>query len=109
MLPWRPGPGRRRSGVTFPKAPAERAGEPRIAEIRREEGDTRGPDEFEIHVISYDAYTPDGVKRLEDRGVTDCIVGFRSPYIEGPDTEPLETKIKHLEQYVENVIAKVDR
>ena len=27
----------------------------RLAEIRKEEGDTR--DDFEIHVISYDAYT----------------------------------------------------
>lgn len=78
----------------------------RLAEIRREEGDTR--DDFEVHVISYDAYTPDGVKRLEDKGVTDCIVGFRVPYIKGPDTEPLETKVKHLEQYAEGVIAKVN-
>ncbi|WP_435770266.1 TIGR03619 family F420-dependent LLM class oxidoreductase [Nocardioides sp. SYSU DS0651] len=79
----------------------------RLAEIRREEGDTR--DDFEVHVISYDAYTPDGVKRLADKGVTDCIVGFRVPYIKGPDTEPLETKVKHLEQYAETVIAKVNR
>jgi len=79
----------------------------RLAEIRREEGDTRGPEEFEIHVISYDAYSPDGVRRLEDKGVTDCIVGFRVPYVLGPDTEPLEAKIKHLEWYAENVIAKV--
>ncbi|MFC7505009.1 TIGR03619 family F420-dependent LLM class oxidoreductase [Nocardioides sp. GCM10030258] len=78
----------------------------RLAEIRKEEGDTR--DDFEVHVISYDAYTLDGVKRLEDRGVTDCIVGFRVPYIKGPDTEPLETKIKHLEGYAENIIAKVN-
>lgn len=77
----------------------------RLAEIRAAEGDTR-PD-FEVHVISYDAYTPDGVKRLEDRGVTDAIVGFRVPYIKGPDTEPLETKVKHLESYAESVIAQV--
>jgi probable F420-dependent oxidoreductase len=77
----------------------------RLAEIRKEEGDTR--DDFEVHVISYDAYTTDGIKRLEDKGVTDAIVGFRVPYIKGPDTEPLETKIKHLEQYAETVIAKV--
>ncbi len=76
----------------------------RLAEIRAEEGDTR--DDFEVHVISYDAYDLDGIKRLEDKGVTDCIVGFRVPYIKGPDTEPLETKIKHLEQYAENIIAK---
>lgn len=77
----------------------------RLDEIRREEGDTR--DDFEVHVISYDAYTPDGVRRLEDRGVTDCIVGFRVPYILGPDTEPLEKKVQHLESYAESVIDKV--
>ena len=77
----------------------------RLAEIRREEGDTR--DDFEVHVISYDAYDPDGIKRLEDKGVTDCIVGFRVPYIKGPDTEPLEKKIEHLERYAEQVIGKV--
>ena len=74
----------------------------RIAEIRRAEGDTR--DDFEIHVISYDAYDPDGIKRLEDKGVTDCIVGFRIPYIKGPDTEPLEDKVAHLEKYAETFI-----
>ena len=77
----------------------------RLAEIRKAEGDER--DDFEVHVISYDAYDPDGVKRLADKGVTDCIVGFRVPYIKGPDTEPLETKVAHLEQYAENVIARV--
>ena len=74
----------------------------RLAEIRKEEGDTR--ENFEVHVISYDAYTPDGIKRLEDKGVTDCIVGFRVPYIKGPDTEPLEDKIAHLQRYAETVI-----
>ncbi|GAB3198747.1 TIGR03619 family F420-dependent LLM class oxidoreductase [Nocardioides hungaricus] len=77
----------------------------RLAEIRAEEGDTR--DDFEVHVISYDAYTLDGVKRLEDKGVTDCIVGFRMPYIEGPDTEPLEKKVEHLERYAEQIIGKL--
>jgi alkanesulfonate monooxygenase SsuD/methylene tetrahydromethanopterin reductase-like flavin-dependent oxidoreductase (luciferase family) len=78
----------------------------RLEEIRRQEG-VEGDDSFEVHVISYDAYTPDGVKRLEDRGVTDCIVGFRVPYIKGPDTEPPEDKVRHLESYAESVIAKV--
>jgi probable F420-dependent oxidoreductase len=67
--------------------------------------DTR--DDYEIHVISVDAYTPDGIKRLEDKGVTDVIVGFRLPYIVGPDTEPLDTKIRNLEMFAEKVIAKV--
>lgn len=78
----------------------------RLAEIRKAEGDTR--DDFEVHVISYDAYDPDGVKRLEDKGVTDCIVGFRVPYIKGPDTEPLGDKVRHLEGYAEKVIARVE-
>jgi probable F420-dependent oxidoreductase len=77
----------------------------RIADIRAAEGLLDQP--FEIHVISLDAYTPDGIKRLEDRGVTDVIVGFRLPYIVGPDTEPLQKKIDHLNRYAEHVIAKV--
>ena len=78
----------------------------RLNAIREAEGKS-GP--FEVQVISLDAYTPDGVKRLEDRGITEVIVGFRLPYHEGPDTEPLERKIANLERYAENVIAKVNR
>lgn len=71
----------------------------------REQAGRDGP--FEIHVISADAYTPDGIKRLEDKGVTDVIVGLRVPYITGPDTEPLDRKIRHLEKFAERVIAKL--
>ncbi|HEY0572488.1 MAG TPA: TIGR03619 family F420-dependent LLM class oxidoreductase [Pseudonocardia sp.] len=78
----------------------------KLAAIRRAEGTADQP--FEIHVISLDAYTADGVKRLEDRGVTDVIVGFRLPYILGPDTEPLADKIAHLERYAERIITKVN-
>ncbi|WP_132992787.1 TIGR03619 family F420-dependent LLM class oxidoreductase [Gordonia zhaorongruii] len=78
----------------------------KIAAIRKAEGKENDP--FEIHVISMDAYTVDGCKRLEDKGITDVIVGFRVPYVMGPDTEPLETKIQHLNWYGENVIAKVN-
>jgi alkanesulfonate monooxygenase SsuD/methylene tetrahydromethanopterin reductase-like flavin-dependent oxidoreductase (luciferase family) len=75
----------------------------RLNAIRSEE-DRTGP--FEIHVISADAFTLDGIKRLEDKGITDVIVGFRIPYITGPDTESLDTKIRHLEKFAEKVIAK---
>ncbi len=77
----------------------------KIADIRKAEGKLNDP--FEIHVISLDAYTVDGVKRLEDKGITDVIVGFRVPYSKGPDTEPLQKKIDHLNWYADNVIAKV--
>jgi hypothetical protein len=65
------------------------------------------PGGYEVHVISMDAYSVDGVRRLEEQGVTDVIVGFRWPYATGPDTEPLSRKIGHLRRYADNVIAKV--
>lgn len=76
----------------------------RVRQFREEEGKT-GP--FEIHVISADAYTVDGIRRLEDKGVTDVIVGFRWPYIKGPDLEPLDVKIRYLEKYADKVMSKV--
>jgi probable F420-dependent oxidoreductase len=77
----------------------------RLAALRAEEGTAQRP--FEIHVISMDAYSADGVRRLEEQGVTDVIVGFRWPYQVGPDTEPLEKKVGALQQYADTVIAKV--
>jgi probable F420-dependent oxidoreductase len=77
----------------------------RLDAVRKKEGVENEP--FEIHVISMDAYDIDGCKRLEDRGVTDVIVGFRYPYIKGPDPEPLDKKIEHLEKFAEKVISKV--
>lgn len=66
----------------------------------------RGGTDFEIHVISVDAYTVDGVRRLAEQGVTDVIVGFRWPYEVGPDTEPLSRKLDHLRRFADGVIAK---
>jgi len=76
----------------------------RLNQIREGEGLT-GP--FEIHVISADAFTLDGIRRLEDKGVTDVIVGFRIPYIMGQDTEQLDAKIRHLESFAEKVVNKL--
>jgi alkanesulfonate monooxygenase SsuD/methylene tetrahydromethanopterin reductase-like flavin-dependent oxidoreductase (luciferase family) len=77
----------------------------RLHALRREYGREREP--FEIHVISLDAYSPDGVKRLEDQGVTDVIVGFRNVYEQ--DTQTLSDKIDALRGYAERVIAKAAR
>ena len=79
----------------------------RLAELRRAEGTSGRP--FETHVISMDAYSVDGVRRLEEQGVTDAIVGFRWPYQTGPDREPLAEKIAHLRRYADDVIATVRR
>jgi probable F420-dependent oxidoreductase len=77
----------------------------RLRELRTEEGTAGRP--FEVHVISMDAYTADGIRRLEDQGVTDVIVGFRWPYHVGPDTEPLDDKLTKLRRYADDVIGKV--
>ena len=77
----------------------------KLQRYREEEG--TADKDFQIHVISLDAYTPDGIKRLEDKGVTDVMVGFRIPYINGPDPEPLDAKIRNLEMFAEHVMSKV--
>jgi probable F420-dependent oxidoreductase len=77
----------------------------RLAELRAEYGTADRP--FEIHVISTDAYSAGGIRRLEDAGITEVIVGFRWPYHVGPDTEALQLKLDKLNKYAENVIAKV--
>ena len=76
----------------------------RLGELRAEAG--REKDPFETHVISMDAFSVDGVRRLEDKGVTDVIVGFRWPYVVGPDTEPLQAKVDNLRRFADAVIAK---
>jgi alkanesulfonate monooxygenase SsuD/methylene tetrahydromethanopterin reductase-like flavin-dependent oxidoreductase (luciferase family) len=76
-----------------------------LRKLRVEEGTTGRP--FEVHVISADAYTPEGIRRLEDQGVTDVIVGFRWPYEIGPDTETLQVKVDNLQRYADDVIAAV--
>jgi alkanesulfonate monooxygenase SsuD/methylene tetrahydromethanopterin reductase-like flavin-dependent oxidoreductase (luciferase family) len=77
----------------------------RLRQLREEEGTADRP--FEIHVISLDAFTVDGVRRLEEQGVTDVIVGFRWPYVVGPDTEGLQSKLDHLRRFADDVIAAV--
>ena len=75
----------------------------RVRELRRDYG--RGAEPFEIHVISMDGFTIDGVKRLEAQGVTDVIVGFRDAY--SPDTMNVDQKIAAIEGFANNVIAKI--
>jgi len=76
----------------------------RLRELRTQYGRERAP--FEIHVISLEAYSVDGIHHLEDLGVTDVIVGFRNPYYEPMDAQTLGQKIDLLRQYADRVIAK---
>ncbi len=77
----------------------------RLAELRREYGRDHLP--FQIHAISPDAFTVDGVRRLEDQGVTNVIVGFSNSYQKGPDPQPLEHKLGDLRKFADDVISKL--
>ncbi|MCU0270764.1 MAG: TIGR03619 family F420-dependent LLM class oxidoreductase [Acidimicrobiales bacterium] len=75
----------------------------RLRELRDEYG--RAEEPFEVHVISLDAYTVDGVRQLEEQGVTDVIVGFRDPYTRDQDTQTLQEKVGALRWYADEVIS----
>ncbi|HXQ61458.1 MAG TPA: TIGR03619 family F420-dependent LLM class oxidoreductase [Acidimicrobiales bacterium] len=75
----------------------------RLGQLRSDAG--RSDEDFEVHAISLDAFSIDGVRRLEEKGVTDVIVGFRWPYTVGPDVEPLQAKIDNLRRFADTVIA----
>ena len=72
----------------------------RIHQLREEHGVAHKP--FEVHVISLDAYTRDGVARLAEKGVTDVIVGFRNAY--EVDTTPLQQKLDAIRRYADDII-----
>jgi len=74
----------------------------RLEALRAEYGRDKLP--FEVHVISLDGYTLDGVKRLEEMGVTDAIVGFRNAYEK--DTQTVQQKIDALRRFADAVIGK---
>jgi len=75
----------------------------RLHALRVEYGREKEP--FQIHVISFEAYTLDGVRRLEDLGITDAFIGFRNIY--AGDERPLQEKIDMLRSFADTVIAKV--
>jgi len=75
----------------------------RLRELRKEYGRERDP--FEVHVISFDAYTVDGARRMEDLGVTDVLIGFRNVYAD--DQRPIQEKVDMLRSFADTVISKV--
>jgi probable F420-dependent oxidoreductase len=79
----------------------------RIQELRREYG--REAEPFDIYATSFDSFSPDGIKRLEDLGVTHTSGGFGrfNPYGVEADPETLQEKIDNVRRYADDVIAKV--
>jgi hypothetical protein len=76
----------------------------RLKLFRKECGRESAP--FEIHASSLHAYQLDGVRQLEDLGVTDLVIGFRNPYTRSQDKQPLVEKIELLQNYAANIISK---
>ena len=75
----------------------------RLDAIRRAEGRAGQP--FEVHVNSLDACQPDGIRRLEDQGVTDVIVGLRNVYDPATVNQPVQENIDAMRHYADSVIA----
>lgn len=76
----------------------------RINELRDEYGTADKP--FEIHAITADAYTVEGVQQLEELGVTECIIGGRDAYAGKQDTSSVADKVQMMEWFADNIINK---
>jgi probable F420-dependent oxidoreductase len=76
-----------------------------IDEYRREYGRDHLP--FEYQSMGAEAYSVEGVDKLEQLGIQEAIVAFRNPYLAEPDFETLEDKISAINWFAENVIHKV--
>jgi probable F420-dependent oxidoreductase len=76
----------------------------RLSALRAEYGRENLP--FEIHATTEDSFTPDGVRRLEEMGVTHTSGGFGrfNPYGIEADPESLQEKIDNLRRYSDEVM-----
>jgi hypothetical protein len=68
----------------------------RINQLRQEYGTAGKP--FRVYTTGQNAFTPEGIEKLESIGVSDVIIGFRNVYAMEAD-KPLEEKIGMLNWY----------
>ncbi|MFE3755770.1 TIGR03619 family F420-dependent LLM class oxidoreductase [Nocardia tengchongensis] len=61
---------------------------------------------FRTFAVSRDAFTPAGVARLAQSGVTDAIIGFRGLHEPGPDHRTLDERIEQIQKFAATVIAE---
>lgn len=73
----------------------------RISELRDEFGTSDRP--FRIFTTGADAFSQEGISKLENIGVTDVVIGFRNVYEMDPD-KPLDEKIAMLQWYANEFI-----
>jgi probable F420-dependent oxidoreductase len=79
----------------------------RIDDYRKEYGTTGR--RFDVYATTMESFSADGIKQLEDLGVTHTSGGFGTfnPYANEADSETLQQKIDALNRYADEVIAKV--
>jgi probable F420-dependent oxidoreductase len=53
---------------------------------------------FRIFTTGQDAFTPEGIRQLEEIGITDVIIAFRNVYESEPDHD-LDTKLQQIQWY----------
>lgn len=78
----------------------------RMFDLRKENG--RSGD-FAVYATSLHSFSPDGIRRLEDMGVTHTMGGLSrfNPYGVEADHETLQEKIDAINRYADDVIQKV--
>jgi probable F420-dependent oxidoreductase len=73
----------------------------KINQYRQEAGTENKP--YRIYTTGADAFSREGIEKLESIGVTDVIIGFRNVYEMEPD-KPLQEKIDQLNWYASEFI-----
>ncbi|WP_101758946.1 TIGR03619 family F420-dependent LLM class oxidoreductase [Oceanicoccus sp. KOV_DT_Chl] len=76
-----------------------------INTLRKEFGRDHLP--FEMSAMGAEAFSADGIRQLEDIGVTEVTVGFRNVYEQEPDDKSVAEKLAMMDWYANEVIAKV--
>ena len=73
----------------------------------RDEFGTRSHPNYQFQIMSEAGYSADGVKKLQEFGVTEVIIAFRNAYEGGEDNRTLETMQAEINWFAEEVINKI--
>jgi len=76
--------------------------------LLRDEYGTISRQDFQFQIMSEAGYSIDGVKKLQELGVTEVIIAFRNAYEGGPDNRTLEGMKSEINWFSEEVIQKIN-
>jgi probable F420-dependent oxidoreductase len=74
----------------------------------RDEAGTLSHSNYQFQIMSEAGYSVDGVKKLEELGVTEVIIAFRNAYEGGEDNRTLEGMKAEINWFSDEVIQKVN-